>query len=70
MVYFYFNVGTAKNEGSIIEKITAGNGQFDISKSAACQESRTASRWTGSKWTPRQEKQGRSNKSKLVWTSC
>lgn len=66
MVCFHFDVGTTENEGSIIEKTTAGNGQFDISKSAACQEGRTASRWTGSKWTPRQEKQGKSDKSKVV----
>lgn len=67
MVSFHFDVGTTENEGSITEKTTAGNGQFDIPKSAACQESRATSRWAGSKWTPRQEKQGRSGKSKLVW---
>lgn len=66
MVCFNFDVGTIENEGSIIEKTAAGNGQFDISKSATCQEGRTASRWTGSKWTPRQEKQGKSDKSKVV----
>lgn len=65
MVCFHFDVGTTENERSIVEKTAAGNGQFDISKPAACQEGRTTSRWIGSKWTPRQEKQGRSNKGKL-----
>lgn len=59
MVCFHFDVGTAENEGSITEETAAGNGQFDIPKSAACQKGWATSRWTGSKWTPRQEKQGR-----------
>lgn len=44
MVCFHSDVGTTENEGSVIEKTTAGNGQLDISKSAARQEGRTTSR--------------------------
>jgi hypothetical protein len=41
---FDFDVGTTENEGPVLEETAAGNGQFDISKSAACQEGGTPSR--------------------------
>ena len=44
MVCFHIDVGTAENEGSITEETAAGNGQFDIPKSAACQKGRAPSR--------------------------
>lgn len=44
MVCFHSHVGTTENEGSITEETAAGNGQFDIPKSATCQKGRATSR--------------------------
>lgn len=44
---FGSDVGATENEGPVLEETTTGNGQFDISKSAACQEGGTPSRRAG-----------------------